>query len=654
MIAELGHFALILAFFLTVALAIFPLLGQKSWRFQVLAPSLAVGQFLFVAIAYAALTYGFIVDDFSILYVASNSNTALPLVYKISAVWGGHEGSLLLWLLMLSGWTLAVALFSNALPLLMRARILAVLGMVAVGLLAFVLLTSNPFLRLFPAPLEGRDLNPLLQDPGLVLHPPLLYMGYVGTSVAFAFAIAALLAGQVDSAWARWSRPWTTAAWAFLTIGIALGSWWAYNELGWGGWWFWDPVENASFIPWLVSTALIHSLAATEKRGTLKSWTLLLAISAFALSLLGTFLVRSGVLVSVHAFANDPERGVFILAFIAVVVGASLALYAWRAPRMTAGGQFAPVSRESFLLANNILMVSAAFTVLLGTLYPLLLDALNAGKISVGPPYFDATFVPLMLPALLLMGLAPLAKWKAENLLALLAKAWPLLAISLLTGVGLLWFYADSPRFWIGLGLVLAFWAIFSALFTLAPYLGKSRQMTIPLHLWGMLIAHVGVGLFAIGVAITSNFSIDRDIRLAPGETQLLGDYQLRLEGISRSPGANYVSNFASVTLLNQKGEVITTLNPEKRIYLAQAMPMTEAAVHIGWTRDIYVALGEPLRDGAWSFHIAYKPMIRLIWLGALLMALGGFIAISDRRYRLQRHVTQASENTQLASAKAG
>lgn len=653
MIAELGHFALILAFFLSVALAIFPLLRHS--RFQRLAPSLAVGQFLFISLAYAGLTYSFVMDDFSILYVASNSNTALPLAYKIAAVWGGHEGSLLLWLLMLSGWTLAVALLSNQLPLAMRARILAVLGMVATGLMAFVLLTSNPFDRLFPAPLEGRDLNPLLQDPGLVLHPPLLYMGYVGFSVAFAFAIAALLAGQVDSAWARWSRPWTTAAWAFLTIGIALGSWWAYNELGWGGWWFWDPVENASFIPWLIGTALIHSLAATEKRGTLKSWTLLLAISAFAMSLLGTFLVRSGVLVSVHAFANDPERGVFILGFIALVVGASLALYAWRAPRMAAGGQFAPVSRESFLLANNILMVSAAFTVLLGTLYPLLMDALQLGKISVGPPYFDATFVPLMLPALLLMGLAPLAKWKRENLQALLMKVWPLFAISLLTGVGLLWFYADSPRFWIGLGLVLAFWAIASALFTLAPYLGKNRQMSIPLHLWGMLIAHVGVGLFAIGVAITSNFSIDRDIRMLPGESQSLGaHYLLRFESVSRLPGANYISNLAAVTLLNPQGEVITTLNPEKRTYLAQAMPMTEAAVHIGWTRDIYVALGEPLRDGAWSFHVAYKPMIRLIWFGALLMALGGFLAISDRRYRLKSRVRQENDNPLFVTAKAG
>ena len=643
MIPEIGQFALIMALCIAVVQGIVPMAGaalsNRSW--MAMARPAAQAQFTFVALAFICLTYSFINNDFSVLYVASNSNSALPLIYRISAVWGGHEGSLLLWGFMLAGWGMAVSVFSKHLPDEMVARVLAVLGLVAVGFFLFMLLTSNPFERLLPAAVDGRDLNPLLQDPGLAIHPPMLYMGYVGFSVAFAFAIAALLGGRLDATWARWSRPWTTVAWVFLTMGIALGSWWAYYELGWGGWWFWDPVENASFMPWLVGTALMHSLAVTEKRGGFKNWTVLLAIFAFSLSLLGTFLVRSGVLTSVHAFATDPERGIFILGFLAVVIGSSLMLFAWRAPSVGQGGKFELVSRESFLLLNNVLLVVAAGTVLLGTIYPLVLDALGLGKLSVGPPYFESVFVPLMAPLVFLMGVGPMARWKKSELPDLVTRLrWGfasavVIALLLPIVVGH-W----TPM--ISLGLLLAFWVMISGFLNLRERLRASNQEggvlaklgALPRSYWGMQLAHMGIGIFIIGVVGVGGYAEEKDVRMEVGDTTEVGGYVFRFDGVKQVPGPNYTA-FRGQVYVTKNGSPVNVMHPEKRTYKVQGMPMTEAAIDTGLTRDLYVSLGEPVSNGAWSVRVYHKPFVDWIWGGCFIMALGGFLAISDRRYRV-------------------
>ncbi|MCX7165567.1 MAG: heme lyase CcmF/NrfE family subunit [Rhodocyclales bacterium] len=638
MTPELGHFALILAFVVSLLQGVLPLVGAQRGNAQwiALARPAAQTQFLLIAIAFGCLTQSFLTSDFSVNYVAQHSNTQLPTLYRFSAVWGGHEGSLLLWVLMLSGWGAAVSLASRQLPEVMVARVLAVLGLVGIGLLAFILFTSNPFDRLLPAAAEGRDLNPLLQDPGLVFHPPMLYMGYVGFSVAFSFAIAALISGRLDAAWARWSRPWTTAAWIFLTLGIALGSWWAYYELGWGGWWFWDPVENASFMPWLVGTALIHSLAVTEKRGAFKNWTVLLAIAAFSLSLLGTFLVRSGVLTSVHAFASDPRRGVFILVLLAVVVGTSLTLFAWRAPKVNAGGTFGLVSRETMLLVNNVLLVVATGSVLLGTLYPLLIDALGMGKLSVGPPYFNAVFVPVMVPLLVLMAIGPLAHWKHADLKAIARRLRVSMVLAVIAGIGLP-FLMGSWTPLMAMSSLLVVWITASGVFQIMDRMKTGRPTA---SFWGMQIAHLGIAVFVVGVAMVGGYQEEKDVRMEPGDTVHVGGYGFRLIGVKEAPGPNYRASVGIVEL-SKDGRVLKTLNPEKRNYFSSQMPMTEAAIDAGLTRDVYVSLGEPLGSaGAWSVRVYYKPFVDWIWGGCLLMGLGGFIAMLDRRYRLRVKAT--------------
>ncbi len=628
MIPELGQVALSLALMVAAAQAIFGLAGahRSNSAWMGAAGAAAQAQALLVAFAFGCLVHAFVSNDFSVAYVATNSNSALPLQYRVAGAWGGHEGSLLLWCLMLGVWMFAVSLFSAHLPEDMAARVLGVMGLVSAGFLAFLLFTSNPFDRLFPAPADGRDLNPLLQDPGMVLHPPMLYMGYVGFSVAFAFAVAALLSGRLDAAWARWSRPWTTVAWMFLTLGVALGSGWAYYELGWGGWWFWDPVENASFMPWLVGTALIHSLAVTEKRGAFRSWTVLLAIVAFGLSLLGTFLVRSGVLTSVHAFAVDPKRGIFILALFTVLIGGALALYAWRTSRIGLGGKFDPVSRESFLLANNVVLVAAAGTVFLGTIFPLLMDALGLGKFSVGPPYFEAVFVPIMAPALFLMGVGPLARWKQASLpeLAVLLR-WAL-AISLLTGI-IVPFAMGRWSAMVGFGLALAAWIVASSVISFRKRPRNSRAY------YGMLCAHLGVAVFVVGVTLVKGYESEQDANMKPGDTVELAGYSFRLDEVSDVQGPNYVSARATVTV-RKKSAVVAVLHPERRVYKVQNMPMTEAAIDTGLTRDLYVSLGDPLGANAWLVRVQHKPFIDWIWGGCLIMALGGLLAASDRRYR--------------------
>ena len=641
MIPELGHLAMILALCLAVVQATLPLIG--AWRgdrqWMGLAQPAAWGQFAFLGFSFACLTYAFMVDDFSVAYVAHNSNSALPWYYKFSAVWGAHEGSLLLWAFILAGWTFAVAIFSRQLPEDMLARVLGVMGLISIGFLLFLIVTSNPFERLLPqVPMDGRDLNPLLQDFGLIVHPPMLYMGYVGFSVAFAFAIAALLGGRLDAAWARWSRPWTLVAWAFLGLGIALGSWWAYYELGWGGWWFWDPVENASFMPWLVGTALIHSLAVTEKRGVFKSWTVLLAIAAFSLSLLGTFLVRSGVLTSVHAFATDPERGVFILIFLLMVVGGSLTLFAMRAPVVKSQVGFGLWSRETLLLVNNLLLVVATAMILLGTLYPLLLDALSGAKLSVGPPYFNAMFVPLIGALMLTLGVGILVRRKDTPLKWLLSMLTPVLITSVvLGGLGSLLFGDFN---WAVLAVsLLAAWVVIAGIRDLLDKtrhkgLFKGMRSLAPSY-WGMHLAHLGLAVCAIGVVLTSHQSAERDLRLAPGESLSLGGYEFVFEGAVHHEGPNFTSDKATIRVLDGDKQ-IATLHPEKRLYTVQQMPMTEAGIDAGFTRDLYVALGEPLGDGAWAVRVHIKPFVRWIWLGALMMGLGGVLAASDRRYRVK------------------
>ena len=643
MIPEIGHFSLILALLVSLVLGSFPIIGAARGNtvWMGLAKPLAGVQFFLIAFAFLCLVYAFAFMDYSVLYVANNSNSKLPLQFRIAAVWGGHEGSLLLWALILSIWTVAVSLFSKRIPDDMRARILGVMGLISVGFLLFMLMVSNPFERLIPAALDGRDLNPLLQDPGMIFHPPMLYMGYVGFSVAFAFSIAALLGGQLDAAWARWSRPWTILAWIFLTVGIMAGSNWAYYELGWGGWWFWDAVENASFMPWLVGTALIHSLAVTEKRGSFKAWTVLLAICAFSLSLLGTFLVRSGVLTSVHAFATDPRRGIFILAFLVIVIGGSLLLFAWRASTVGRGGKFDVVSRESFLLANNVLLAVAALSVLLGTLYPLFLDALNLGKISVGPPYFDAVFAPLMAPAIFLMGVGPIARWKEAALPELAKRLRWAFGISIATAVILPLMLGNFTPM-IGLGLFLAFWVFASTAELVYQRLGKSdlplmgRIKANSRSWWGMVIAHLGVAVFVLGVTIVKGFESEIAVKMLPGDVAHLAGYDFTFDGVVDSQGPNYEVSRGQIHVT--KNSVLRTiLEPEKRLYTVTNMPMTEAGISPHLIHDLYASLGEPLDGGAWSVRIYHKPMVEWVWFGCLMMAFGGFLALADKRYRLKK-----------------
>ncbi len=648
MIPELGHFALILALGLAMIQASVPLAGSYSGNrnWMNMARPLAWGQFIFAAIAFALLLQAFLTDDFSVVYVASNSNTLMPDIYKVSALWGAHEGSLLLWATLLAAWGATVATLSRNLPLQVVARVLAVMGMVGIGFLLFMLVTSNPFDRIFPAPLEGRDLNPLLQDPGLAVHPPLLYMGYVGFSVAFSFAIAALLGGKLDASWARWSRPWTTTAWMFLTIGIALGSWWAYYELGWGGWWFWDPVENASFMPWLAGTALIHSLAVTEKRGAFKSWTVLLAITAFSLSLLGTFLVRSGVLTSVHAFATDPARGTFILIFLCLVIGGSLSLYAWRAPEVSSGGRFELLSRESLLLSNNLLLTLLTAFILLGTLAPLIYEAMGWGKISVGFPWFNTMFVAVTPFLAFLMGIGPLTRWKQDDAGRLARELWLPLALAGIASVVTLIFTPTNATGWflvpIGMGLVV--WLVASHFQVVRERLRHKTSRGAFLtdlagngrSFYGMVLAHLGVAMFIVGATMVSNFGQEKDVRMAPGDTQEVAGYRFLFHGVKNERGPNYVAARGHFQVFDGDHQ-ITELWPEKRNYFTSKKPMTEASIDWGFTRDLYVSLGEPLDGGDWALRLYYKPYVRWIWFGAVLMALGGLLAITDRRYRLAR-----------------
>ncbi|GLS89432.1 c-type cytochrome biogenesis protein CcmF [Psychromonas marina] len=648
MLAEIGQFTLVIACMLALLQTVYPLYGiyAREQRAIESAKVLTILQFFFVSLSLIILSYLFLVNDFTVGYIATNSNSALPWYYRLSAVWGAHEGSLLLWVFLLSLWSTAVAILSKRLPVESIARVLAVLGLLSLGFYLFVLLTSNPFLRTLPYfPVDGRDLNPLLQDIGLILHPPMLYMGYVGFSVAFAFAIAALMEGRLDSAWAKWSRPWTMAAWVFLTVGIALGSWWAYYELGWGGWWFWDPVENASFMPWIAGTALIHSLAVSEKRGVFKSWTVLLAISAFSLSLLGTFLVRSGILVSVHAFASDPARGLFILAFLILVIGGSLLLYAVQASKVKSRGRFQLLSRETMLLTNNILLIAALIVVLLGTLLPLVHKEIGLGSISIGEPFFNSMFTILVVPFALFLGVAPLVRWKRQSINELFK---PLLHSLLITVVlTLVFLYSFASHFtWLALmGVFLGFWVLSATCYEL--YLRATHRFSLFKGLtklgnshWAMSIGHAGFAVMIIGITMTQNYDIERDVKLAVGDSIAFEHYDFHFDSIQNMDGQNYTSN-AGVFTIKKDGKYVTTMKSEKRIYTVQRMPMTEAAIDAGFTRDLYIAMGEVLPDGAWAVRIYYKPFIRWIWFGPLMMGFAGIIMMMDRRYRVKKLVKE-------------
>ena len=648
MIPEAGQIALIIALCLSVLLGTVPMVG--AWRGQRwamnLAPSLAAGVFVFLSIAFACLTIVFLQDDFSVKVVASNSNSLLPQMYKFSAVWGNHEGSLLLWVWILGAWSLAVAIASRGLPLVVLSRVLAVLGLIGVGFIAFSLFTSNPFERLLPGvAAEGNDLNPLLQDPGLIIHPPLLYMGYVGLAVPFAFAVAALMGGRLDASWAKWSRPWTNVAWAFLTLGIMLGSWWAYYELGWGGWWFWDPVENASFMPWLVGTALIHSLAVTEKRGLFRSWTVLLAIAAFSLSLLGTFLVRSGVLTSVHAFAADPERGLFILIFLVLVVGGSLTLYAFRAPTVASPISYELESRESLLLANNLIFAVSAIVVLLGTLFPLLMDALGQGKYSVGPPYFNAVFVPAMALLAPFMAVGPISRWKQDSSKRWLSELGVPAVVCILVAIAAPWVGVGEVNVWASLSVLLAAWLVLGLVRDLQVRMrgvgsGSALFARLTPSYLGMLMAHFGFALTLIGATFVTQFSAERDLRMEVGDAVTLNGYAFVLDELTVVEGPNYAAD-RGIFSVSVDGQLFTTLMPEKRRYVASGQIMTEAAIDAGAMRDLYIALGEPLGDGAWSVRVQHKPLVRWIWFGALMIGIGGLTTSFDRRYRRVRRSQQ-------------
>ena len=652
MIAEIGHFAMILSLGLALLLSVLPLYGASRNNTLLMnsARPLSWGMFGFLAISFVILCYAFYTNDFTIQYVASNSNSQLPWYYRITAVWGAHEGSLLLWVLIQAGWTVAVATFSRGMPQESVARVLAIMGLITVGFLLFIIVTSNPFLRTLPFfPVDGRDLNPLLQDPGLIIHPPMLYMGYVGFSVAFSFAIASLMSGRLDTAWARWSRPWTIAAWLFLTVGIALGSWWAYYELGWGGWWFWDPVENASFMPWLAGTALMHSLAVTEKRGTFKAWTVLLAISAFSLSLLGTFLVRSGILVSVHAFASDPARGMFILGFLVFVIGGSLLLFAVKGASVRVRGNFDLVSRENALLGNNILLIAALVVVLVGTLLPLVHKQLGLGSVSIGAPFFDMLFFWLMIPFSFLLGIGPLIRWKRDNLSKLVKPMLISGAFSLGLSALMVALLADRFSGTAFAGWVMAFWIIFMHGFELHERATHRHTFMkgltkLPRSHWAMVCGHIGLAVTVIGIAMVQNYSIERDVRLAPGESYQLEEYSFLFTGVRDKDGPNYDGYIADFEI-TKEGKYINTLHAEKRFYTTAKSMMTEAAIDRGVTRDLYIAMGERLDDNkSWAVRIYYKPFVRWIWAGSLIMSIGGVIAISDRRYRFRKPTKKSAE----------
>ncbi len=653
MIAELGHFSLVLAFVLALVQGILPLAGahrraagRDDGGWISLAGPAALGQFMFIALAFAALTALFVSTDFSVMVVAANSNSTLPLIYKISAVWGHHEGSMVLWVLILALFGLCVVLFGSNLPTIFRARVLGIQGLISSGFLFFMLLTSNPFARLVPAPADGRDLNPLLQDPGLAFHPPFLYVGYVGFSMAFSFAIAALMEGRVDAAWARWVRPWTLAAWCSLTLGIAMGSWWAYYELGWGGFWFWDPVENASLIPWLVGTALLHSAIVVEKRNALKSWTVLLAILAFSFSLIGTFLVRSGVLTSVHAFATDPARGVFILILLVAVIGGSLALYARRAPTLTGGGLFSPVSREGTLLLNNLLLTAAAATVLLGTLYPLFLDAVGGPKVSVGPPFFNATFLPLMAPMVVVMAVGPFLSWKRSDLSGAFSKLYAALGLAVLTTLAAWYFHRGGPVLAL-VALLAAAWLLFATLAEFADRLqlfrapwqeSLERACKLPRAAYGMTLAHAGLALVIAGATGASLWREEHIQSSFPGNSVRVGAYEITLEGVHQLKGPNYVANQAQFTV-HHDGRRVAFLKPEKRVYSVSATPTTEAAIHTTWLGDLYAVIGGPAKDsdggGSWITRLFFTPLAVWMWIGSLVMVAGGLLSLSDRRLRV-------------------
>jgi cytochrome c-type biogenesis protein CcmF len=647
MLIELGHFAMILAMLLAAATAFFGIAGAQlgKERWMAVVPTAVAGQFLFLAFGTGTLINAFVHNDFSVKYVAENSNSALPVFYRVAALWGAHEGSLLLWIMVLGLWTIAVSLRSNRLPVAYAARVLGVLGVVSFGFLLFMLATSNPFLRLDPAAIDGRDLNPLLQDFAMAIHPPILYAGYVGMSVSFAFACAAMIEGRRDHLWAHWQRQWTVTAWAFLSCGIALGSWWAYYELGWGGWWFWDPVENASFMPWLVGTALMHSLAVTDKRGLFKSWTVLLSVAAFSLSLLGTFLVRSGVLVSVHSFAADPLRGVFILAFLVLMIGGALVLYAWRAPSLGSSVGFEMLSREAFLLFNNILLVVAAIVVLGGTLAPLIADTFGLGTLSVGPPYFNPSFLVPMLPMVMLVSIAIHAKWRRGQLGDSLRKILGGFAAALVVGLALTFGVYGAKGVLMTVGSVLGSWIIISSL--IDPVLQLKKGNKLAASVLGMTIAHIGLGLFVLGITMVQSHSIELDVALSKGQSKQVGDYLFTYDGGENITGPNF-DGFRGHVTVTQNGKLVRQLNPEKRHYFVTGSVMTEASIGAGWNRDLLAALGEDVGAGAWSLRLQYRPLIRFIWLGAAIMAIGGLTTLLDKRYRTEA----ARERTgQLAAA---
>jgi cytochrome c-type biogenesis protein CcmF len=644
MMPEIGSFLLCLALGLSLLLSVYPLWGalRQDARLMALARPLSYGLFAAIAAAFMVLVYAFIVNDFTVGYVATNSNTLLPVYYRIAATWGAHEGSLLLWVLLLSTWTLAVALFSRGMPQDALARVLAVMGMINLGFLLFIILTSNPFTRTLPDfPIDGRDLNPMLQDIGLIFHPPLLYMGYVGFSVAFAFAIASLMAGRLDTAWARWSRPWTTAAWVFLTIGIVLGSAWAYYELGWGGWWFWDPVENASFMPWLAGTALMHSLAVTEKRGTFKAWTVLLAITAFSLSLLGTFLVRSGVLVSVHSFASDPARGMFILAFLVIVIGSSLLLYAIKGGQVRSRVQNEAWSRESFLLGNNVLLIAAMLVVLLGTLLPLVHKQLGLGSISIGEPFFNTMFTWLMAPLALMLGIGPLVRWRRDEPQKLVKRLALALIVTLAFSIFMPWLLQDRIEAMTVVGLLMSVWIIVLTLMELHERATHRHRFFAGLrHLtrshWGMVLGHLGVGVTVIGIAFSTQYSVERDVRMNAGDSVDIHSYHFIFRGVQNLEGPNYSGGVGTIEV-TRNGKPEAMLQAEKRFYTASRNMMTEAGIDGGMSRDLYAALGEQLDDGSWALRIYYKPFVRWIWYGGVFMAVGGLFCLFDPRYRSRK-----------------
>jgi len=652
MIPEIGTFLLCLALGISVLLSIYPMWGaaRQDRRMMAMARPLSYGMFACIAAAFLILVHAFVVNDFTVAYVANNSNTHLPVYYRAAATWGAHEGSLLLWVLLLSAWTFAVALCSRRMPDDAIARVLAVLGLITTGFLLFILLTSNPFLRTLPNfPVDGSDLNPVLQDPGLIFHPPILYMGYVGFSVAFAFAIASLMAGRLDTAWARWSRPWTLAAWVFLTIGIVLGSAWAYYELGWGGWWFWDPVENASFMPWLAGTALIHSLSVTEKRGTFKAWTVLLAITCFSLCLLGTFLVRSGVLVSVHSFASDPARGMFILAFLVIVIGSSLLLYAIKGNSVRAPSRHEPFSRESFLLGNNVLLIAAMLVVLLGTLLPLIHKQLGLGSISIGEPFFNTMFTWLMAPMALLLGIGPLVRWRRDEPSKLWRRLGVGLVVTLVLSILLPWWLQDKIVAMTVVGMLMSVWVILLTLMELHERATHRHSFWRGLtHLsrshWGMVLGHLGVAVTVIGIAFSQNYSVERDVRMKTGDTVDIHDYHFEFLNLRDITGPNYTGGEANIKV-TRHGELVTVLHAEKRFYNVAQTMMTEAAIDGNLARDLYAALGEEMNDGSWAVRLYYKPFVRWIWLGGIFMAVGGVLCILDPRYRMTKKLKREGKS---------